>query len=146
MQPFLHKNEGTVSRRGLHADAVHKGLHQGKAHARPLLIRLGGIKGLHGLLDILNAPPHIFNLDSDGVLVDPRAQNHLSAFFGVSVHNRVGHGLADGGSHLGNDAQRRIGLDEERADDHAGERLVLRDSQKAQLHLIIHVFPALPSP
>ena len=46
MQPFLHKNEGSVSRGGLHADAVHKGLHQGKAHARPLLIRLGGIKAV----------------------------------------------------------------------------------------------------
>ena len=59
--PLAHPHKGTLAGVGDDFEAVHEGLHDGKAHAAAFLLRLGGIKGFHGQRNIGDTPAVILD-------------------------------------------------------------------------------------
>ena len=132
--PLAHPHKGTLAGVGDDFEAVHEGLHDGKAHAAAFLLRLGGIKGFHGLRNIGEYPcrdprfPRLFHRVRHSwraEVISPRV-----AF--IAVDDGVGYSLGDGGFQVGDLAEGRTELHGEGRDSDPGEGLVLRKGRKSE--------------
>ena len=122
---LFKRDRGALAHSRGNAHFVAKALHDSEAQPRAFLVRGGGEKRLHGLLNVRNAAALVADLyRHPAVFKYPSAYVYNAALPAVAVHNAVRYGFGHGGFQVAELVHGGVEVHNERRHRAARERFV----------------------